>query len=160
MLRKWNRLLGQGAKAGRATGFCRFSVPGFANAGFGLGGRGRGLGFGRGAGFGQGFGRGAGFGRGWRRCWLGRGFGRGFANWAELRLTTSRPRQRRLPSRKRHLQKQASTWRKICKNPPTPAELKKNRQINSKADSIPGASRAVISLDARFFRGEMLNAEC
>ena len=57
--------LGLGPMTGRRAGFCAgYSVPGYANPGFG-----------RGFGYGRGFGRGRG---GW-----GRGFGRGFGfGWA------------------------------------------------------------------------------
>lgn len=54
--------LGLGPMTGRRAGFCAgYSVPGYANPGFGRG-FGYGRGFGRGRGWGRGFGRGFGFG--------------------------------------------------------------------------------------------------
>ena len=48
--------MGRGPMTGRRAGFCAgYSVPGYANSGYGRGGRG--VGFGRGAGFGRGVGQ-------------------------------------------------------------------------------------------------------
>ncbi len=68
--------LGEGARTGRAAGFCEgYNVPGYANPGFGYGFRG-----GRGRGFG--LGRGGGFGRGGGRGWRHRYYATGLPGWA------------------------------------------------------------------------------